>query len=63
MLTYASPVSNDAVSIAFRQRIAADRGPPAPAPSAKTLTFTLAITTPGYGPGATRPTCAAPVTA
>ena len=46
MLTYASPVSNDAAWIAFRRRIAADQALRT-GTYAKTLTFTLSTTTPG----------------
>ena len=45
LLTYSGPVSNDAVSIAFRQRIAASQALRTGAYS-KTLTFTLSTTTP-----------------
>ena len=45
LLTYTGPVSNDAVSIAFRQRIGASQALRTGA-YAKTLTFTLSTTTP-----------------
>jgi hypothetical protein len=45
LLTYSGPVSNDAVSIAFRQRIAANEALRTGSYS-KTLTFTLSTTTP-----------------
>ena len=45
LLTYSGPVSNDAVSIAFRQRIAASQALRTGA-YRKTLTFTLSTTTP-----------------
>ena len=44
-MTYSGPVSNDAVSIAFRQRIAAGQALRTGTYS-KTLTFTLSTTTP-----------------
>ena len=45
LLTYAGPVSNDAVAIGFRQHIGADE-PLRTGSYAKTLTFTLSTTTP-----------------
>ena len=45
LLTYAGPVSNDAVTIAFRQHIAANDALRTGTYS-KTLTFTLSTTSP-----------------
>ena len=45
LLTYTGPVSNDAVTIGFRQHIAANQALRTGA-YAKTLTFTLSTTTP-----------------
>ena len=45
LLTYDGPVSNDAVTLAFRQAIAADE-PLLTGTYGKTLTFTLSTTTP-----------------
>ena len=45
LLTYSGPVSNDAVTIGFRQHIAANQALRTGAYS-KTLTFTLSTTTP-----------------
>ena len=45
LLTYAAPVSNDAVTIGFRQRIAANDARRTGTYS-KTLTFTLSTTPP-----------------